>query len=183
MFSKQWNDVLLANKWKNLGYLIAASVAFDRATIMEQSSYKILFVTNWVWLLVIVLFCFVIPESPYHIVWKGNKYNLINTENLIKLFLVVSIYSNFIQNNIYCISILNYFWETAVFIEYGTEVLQPKWMLMIRASRNIAIAAMAFEIDPERIDGEDKNPFELIWVQSTKYTSEMRCCIDFVGNW
>lgn len=68
MFSKQWNDVLLANKWKKLGYLIAASVAFDRATIMEQSSYKILFVTNWVWLLVIVLFCFVIPESPYHLV-------------------------------------------------------------------------------------------------------------------
>ncbi|KAF7901338.1 hypothetical protein EAF00_003559 [Botryotinia globosa] len=56
----------------NLGYLIAASVAFDRVTIMYQSSYKVPFASNWVWPLVIVLFCFIIPESPYYLVRKGN---------------------------------------------------------------------------------------------------------------
>ncbi|KAF7879840.1 uncharacterized protein EAF02_008010 [Botrytis sinoallii] len=56
----------------NLGYLIAASVAFDRVTIMNQSSYKVLFASNWVWPLVIVLFAFIIHESPYYLVRKGN---------------------------------------------------------------------------------------------------------------
>ncbi|KAF7956944.1 hypothetical protein EAE96_004268 [Botrytis aclada] len=56
----------------NLGYLIAASVAFDRVTIMDQSAYKVLFASNWVWPLVIILFAFIIPESPYYLVRKGN---------------------------------------------------------------------------------------------------------------
>ncbi|KAM0134451.1 hypothetical protein ACHAO1_005663 [Botrytis cinerea] len=68
----------------NLGYLIAASVAFDRVTIMDQSSYKVLFASNWVWPLVIVLFCFVIPESPYYLVRKGNLSSA--TKGLSKLY-------------------------------------------------------------------------------------------------
>ncbi|ESZ94910.1 hypothetical protein SBOR_4702 [Sclerotinia borealis F-4128] len=56
----------------NPGYLIAVSVAFDRVAIMDQSSYKVLFASNWVWPLIIVIFCFVIPESPYHLVRKGS---------------------------------------------------------------------------------------------------------------
>ncbi|KAI9640517.1 hypothetical protein NHQ30_011263 [Ciborinia camelliae] len=52
-------------------YLVAASVAFDSVTIMTQSSYQVLFASNWAWHLTIVLFCFVVPESPYYLVRKG----------------------------------------------------------------------------------------------------------------
>lgn len=51
---------------------------------MDQSSYKVLFASNWVWPLVIVLFCFVIPESPYYLVRKGNLSSA--TKGLSKLY-------------------------------------------------------------------------------------------------
>lgn len=54
----------------SVGYLIAASVAFTRVTIMEQSSYKLLFASEWSWPAMICLGAFLIPESPYFLVRK-----------------------------------------------------------------------------------------------------------------
>ncbi|KAF7900678.1 uncharacterized protein EAF01_007980 [Botrytis porri] len=56
----------------DLRYLIAASVAFYCVTIVGQFSYKVFFASNWVWPLVVVLFAFVISESPRSLVQKGN---------------------------------------------------------------------------------------------------------------
>lgn len=57
---------------QSIGYLIAASIAFTRVTIMDQSAYKDLFAAEWAWPGVLVLFAFLVPESPYYLV-RQNK--------------------------------------------------------------------------------------------------------------
>lgn len=54
----------------SVGYLIAASVASARVTIIDQSSYKVLFASEWSWPVVMVIGAFLIPESPYFLVRK-----------------------------------------------------------------------------------------------------------------
>lgn len=56
---------------QSVGYLIAASVAFTRVTIMNDSSYKVLFAAEWSWPGILVLFAFLVPESPYFYIRKG----------------------------------------------------------------------------------------------------------------
>ncbi|KAH8678391.1 general substrate transporter [Xylariales sp. PMI_506] len=55
----------------SVGYLIAASVSFTRVTIMDQSSYKIMFAAEWCWPAALVLGAFLIPESPYFLIRKN----------------------------------------------------------------------------------------------------------------
>lgn len=52
--------------------MIAASVAFSRVTITDDSSYKVLFAAAWTWPSLLLIFCFLIPESPYWLVRQGN---------------------------------------------------------------------------------------------------------------
>ncbi|KAJ5553963.1 maltose permease Mal61 [Penicillium frequentans] len=52
----------------NVGLMIAASIAFSRLSILNPSSYKVLFAIGWVWSGILILFAWVIPESPYHLV-------------------------------------------------------------------------------------------------------------------
>lgn len=56
---------------QSVGYLIAASVAFTRVTIMDPSSYKVLFAAEWSWPAFMVIGAFLIPESPYFLVRKN----------------------------------------------------------------------------------------------------------------
>lgn len=56
---------------QSVGYLIAASVSLDRVTIMDQSSYKVVFAAEWIWPVLLVLGAFIIPESPYYLVRKN----------------------------------------------------------------------------------------------------------------
>lgn len=39
---------------------------------MDDSAYKVLFASEWVWPLILISFFMVIPESPYYLVRKGN---------------------------------------------------------------------------------------------------------------
>ncbi|CAK7238441.1 hypothetical protein SEUCBS140593_010691 [Sporothrix eucalyptigena] len=56
----------------NLGYLVAASVAFKRVSIPNQSSYKVLFATEWIWPgLMILGGLLLVPETPYHLTRRG----------------------------------------------------------------------------------------------------------------
>ncbi|KAJ5586568.1 maltose permease Mal61 [Penicillium hetheringtonii] len=55
----------------NLGYMIAASVALPRMSIVSENAYRVLFAAAWVWPGVIVLFLPVLPESPYFLVMKN----------------------------------------------------------------------------------------------------------------
>ncbi|CAK7226328.1 hypothetical protein SBRCBS47491_006192 [Sporothrix bragantina] len=56
----------------NVGYLVAASIAFKRVTIMNQSAYKVLFASEWVWPGLLLLGgAFLVPETPYHLARKG----------------------------------------------------------------------------------------------------------------
>ncbi|KAM3068643.1 hypothetical protein ACMFMG_011166 [Clarireedia jacksonii] len=55
----------------NLGYLIAASIAFDRISIVDESAYKVLFAAGWVWPIILLLGFPLVPESPYHLFRKG----------------------------------------------------------------------------------------------------------------
>jgi MFS transporter, SP family, general alpha glucoside:H+ symporter len=59
------------NTMQNIGYLVAASIAFKRVTIMNTSAYKVLFASGWVWPATITVAVWFIPESPYYLVRKG----------------------------------------------------------------------------------------------------------------
>jgi SP family general alpha glucoside:H+ symporter-like MFS transporter len=56
---------------QNLGYMIAASLALSRTSILTKSSYQDLFAIEWCWPALILLFIFFVPESPYYLVMKG----------------------------------------------------------------------------------------------------------------
>ncbi|CAI7574182.1 unnamed protein product [Penicillium pancosmium] len=55
----------------NLGYMIAASVALPRMSIISTDAYRVLFAAAWVWPGVIILFLPFLPESPYFLVMKN----------------------------------------------------------------------------------------------------------------
>jgi len=55
-----------------VGYLVAASISFRRVSIMDQSSYKVVFATEWCWPAIVVLGAFLVPESPYYLI-RNNK--------------------------------------------------------------------------------------------------------------
>ncbi|OJI97294.1 hypothetical protein ASPVEDRAFT_122650 [Aspergillus versicolor CBS 583.65] len=57
----------------NLGYMIAASVAFKRLTVMDASAYRVLFAAGWVWPGLMLLLFSIIPESPFHLVRQGSR--------------------------------------------------------------------------------------------------------------
>ncbi|GLI72090.1 hypothetical protein PoHVEF18_000258 [Penicillium ochrochloron] len=54
----------------NLGYMIAASVALPRMSMVVPAAYKVLFAAAWVWPGVIILLLPLIPESPYFLVMR-----------------------------------------------------------------------------------------------------------------
>ncbi|KAF7550962.1 hypothetical protein G7Z17_g5386 [Cylindrodendrum hubeiense] len=55
----------------NLGYMIAASVAFTRISIPDRSGYKLVFAAEWIWPGLLLLGVPFIPESPYYLVRNG----------------------------------------------------------------------------------------------------------------
>ncbi|KAK3944421.1 general substrate transporter [Diplogelasinospora grovesii] len=55
----------------NLGFLVAASIAFKRVTIPDQSAYKVVFAAEWVWPALMLLLSPIIPESPYYLARKN----------------------------------------------------------------------------------------------------------------
>ncbi|KAJ2898975.1 hypothetical protein MKZ38_003544 [Zalerion maritima] len=55
----------------NIGYLVAASIAFKRVSIPNESAYKVLFAAEWAWPAAILVAIFLIPESPYYLVRKN----------------------------------------------------------------------------------------------------------------
>ncbi|KAH7007308.1 maltose permease Mal61 [Ilyonectria destructans] len=55
----------------NLGYMIAASVAFTRISIPDRSGYKLVFAAEWIWPGLLLLGLPLIPESPYYLVRNG----------------------------------------------------------------------------------------------------------------
>jgi SP family general alpha glucoside:H+ symporter-like MFS transporter len=57
---------------QNLGYMIAASVSLNRASIQDKSAYTTLFAVEFVWPALILLFILIVPESPYYLVSKGH---------------------------------------------------------------------------------------------------------------
>jgi SP family general alpha glucoside:H+ symporter-like MFS transporter len=52
--------------------MIAASVSLNRASIQDKSAYTTLFAVEFVWPALILIFIFLVPESPYYLVSKGN---------------------------------------------------------------------------------------------------------------
>lgn len=54
----------------NLGYLVAASIAFTRVAIIEPSGFLTLFAAGWAFPVVLLLGMFFIPESPYYLIRK-----------------------------------------------------------------------------------------------------------------
>ncbi|KAI0123935.1 MFS sugar transporter-like protein [Xylariales sp. AK1849] len=52
----------------SVGYLISASISFKRVTIVDQSSYKVMFAAEWCWPAAIMIGAFLIPESPYYLI-------------------------------------------------------------------------------------------------------------------
>ncbi|KAL2823846.1 general substrate transporter [Aspergillus cavernicola] len=57
----------------NLGLMMAASIAFSRLDIPTAASYQVLFAIGWTWAGLLLIFAYTIPESPYHLVRKGNN--------------------------------------------------------------------------------------------------------------
>ncbi|KAL2851258.1 general substrate transporter [Aspergillus pseudodeflectus] len=57
----------------NLGLMMAASIAFSRLHIPTAASYQVLFAVGWCWTGLLIIFAYIIPESPYHLVRKGKN--------------------------------------------------------------------------------------------------------------
>lgn len=55
----------------NLSFLVAASIALNRTNIMDQSSYKVLFASEWCWPGALLIGIFFVPESPYYLLRQG----------------------------------------------------------------------------------------------------------------
>ena len=59
-------------EYQNLGYMIAASIAFSRVDIATKSGYELLFALEWIWPAIIIIGAIFIPESPYHLARSNN---------------------------------------------------------------------------------------------------------------